>query len=143
MFKESHAFSGFSVNNLDAAETFYRDTLGLDVWRLTEGNMDMLMLKLATGGRVLLYAKGDAHEPASYTVLNFPSADVEASVDELTAKGIQFERYPDMPWQDEKGIARGKKANMGPDIAWFKDPAGNILAVLSDDPIAAEQADQA
>jgi catechol 2,3-dioxygenase-like lactoylglutathione lyase family enzyme len=140
MFKDSHAFNGYSVNDLDAAETFYRDTLGLDVWRMKDDAMDVLMLKLATGGRVLLYPK-DTHEPATYTVLNFPSADVDASVDELAAKGVTFERYAEMSWQDEKGIARGKDANMGPDIAWFKDPAGNILAVLSDDPVAAEKAE--
>lgn len=139
MFKDSHAFNGYSVNNLDAAETFYRDTLGLDVWRLKDENMQVLMLKLATGGRVLLYPKGDAHESASFTVLNFPVADVDAAVDALAAKGVTFERYPEMTNQDEKGIARGIKTGQGPDIAWFKDPAGNILAVLSDDPVAAEK----
>jgi catechol 2,3-dioxygenase-like lactoylglutathione lyase family enzyme len=139
MFKNSHAFNGYSVNDLDAAETFYRDTLGLDVNRMTEGDMDVVMLKLATGGRVLLYPKGEAHQPASFTVLNFPAADVDAAVDELSAKGISFERYPEMSNQDEKGIARGIKTGQGPDIAWFKDPAGNILAVLSDDPVAAEK----
>lgn len=139
MFKNSHAFNGYSVNDLDAAETFYRDTLGLEVNRMTEGDMDVVMLKLATGGRVLLYPKGEAHQPASFTVLNFPAADVDAAVDELSAKGISFERYPEMSNQDEKGIARGIKTGQGPDIAWFKDPAGNILAVLSDDPVAAEK----
>jgi catechol 2,3-dioxygenase-like lactoylglutathione lyase family enzyme len=141
MFKDSHAFNGYSVNDLDAAEKFYRDTLGLDVWRMKDENMDVAMLKLATGGRVLLYSKGDAHEPATFTVLNFPSADVDTSVDELIAKGVRFERYPEMSNQDEKGIARGKASGQGPDIGWFKDPAGNILAVLSDDPVAAERAE--
>lgn len=139
MFKESHAFNGYSVNNLDAAETFYRDVLGLDAHRMTEGDMDVLILKLATGGRVLLYPKGEAHEPATFTVLNFPADDVDAAVDELAAKGVTFERYPEMTNQDEKGIARGIESGQGPDIAWFKDPAGNILAVLSDDPVAAEK----
>lgn len=142
MFKDSHAFNGYSVNDLDAAEKFYGQTLGLNVWRMKDDNMDVLTLKLATGGRVLIYPK-ENHEPATFTVLNFPSTDVDTSVDELIAKGIQMQRYPEMTWQDEKGIARGKKAGMGPDIAWFKDPAGNILAVLSDDPVAAEQADKA
>jgi catechol 2,3-dioxygenase-like lactoylglutathione lyase family enzyme len=139
MFKDSQAFNGYSVNDLDTAETFYRDTLGLEVDRMTEGGMDVVMLKLATGGRVLLYPKGEAHQPATFTVLNFPAADVDAAVDELAAKGITFERYPEMSNQDEKGIARGIESGEGPDIAWFKDPAGNILAVLSDDPVAAEQ----
>jgi catechol 2,3-dioxygenase-like lactoylglutathione lyase family enzyme len=139
MFKDSHAFNGYSVNDLDAAETFYRDTLGLEADRMTEGGMDVVMLKLATGGRVLLYPKGDAHQPATFTVLNFPAIDVDAAVDELVAKGITFERYPEMSNQDVKGIARGIESGEGPDIAWFKDPAGNILAVLSDDPVAAEQ----
>ena len=138
MFKDSHAFNGYSVNDLDAAEAFYRDTLGLEADRMAEGGMDVLMLKLATGGRVLLYPKGDAHKPANYTVLNFPVSDVDAAVDALAAKGITFERYPEMTNQDEKGIARGIASGEGPDIAWFTDPAGNILAVLSDDPVAAE-----
>jgi len=135
MFKDSHAFNGFSVNDADAAEKFYRDVLGLDVER-QDPPMDFVTLKLITGGRVVLYPK-DNHEPATYTVLNFPVHDVEAAVDELAAKGVAFEHYPDMSYQDEKGIARGKASGMGPDIAWFKDPAGNILAVLSEDPVAA------
>lgn len=133
MFKDSYAFSGFSASDLDATEQFYRDTLGLDVTRMQEGGMDVVMLKLKTGGRVLIYPK-DNHEPATFTVLNFPTADVDGAVDALAAKGVQFEHYPEMPHQDEKGIARGKAAGMGPDIAWFKDPAGNVLAVLSVDP---------
>ena len=137
MFKDSYAFSGFSANDLSEVEAFYSDVLGLDVTRLQEGGMDVVMLKLKTGGRVLIYPKDD-HEPATYTVLNFPVKDVEAAVDELTTKGVHFERYPEMSWQDEKGIARGKQAGMGPDIAWFKDPAGNVLAVLDEDPRAAE-----
>lgn len=142
MFKDSHAFNGYSVDDLDAAEKFYGDTLGLAVRRMTEGEMDVVMLQLATGGRVLLYPKGDAHKPASFTVLNFPAPDVDAAVDELVAKGITLERYPEMSNQDEKGIARGIESGQGPDIAWFKDPAGNILAVLSDDPVAAEKAER-
>ena len=135
MFKDTHAFSGFSANDLDTVESFYKDVLGLDVERQAPP-MDFVTLKLATGGRVLIYPKPD-HKPASYTVLNFPVADVDAAVDALAAKGVAFERYENMGMeQDEKGIARGKAAGMGPDIAWFKDPAGNILAVLSEDPEA-------
>lgn len=134
MFKDAHAFSGFSADDLEKTEQFYRDVLGLNVERQASP-MDFVTLKLATGGRVLIYPK-ENHVPAAYTVLNFPVADVEKAVDELAAKGVTFERYPEMQ-QDEKGIARGKASGQGPDIAWFKDPAGNILAVLSEDPEAA------
>ena len=120
MFKDSHAFSGFSTNDIPAAKAFYPDKLGLDV---SEEN-GMLTLRLAGGGRVLIYPK-DNHEAATFTVLNFPSSDVDADVDRLTAAGISMERYPDSG-QDERGISRGQ----GPAIAWFKDPAGNILSVL-------------
>ena len=120
MFKESHAFSGFSTNDIAKAREFYGQTLGLD---FTEEN-GMLNLRLAGGGRVLIYPK-DNHEPASYTVLNFPVDDIDAAVDKAVAAGIEFERYPDAG-QDERGIARVYP----PPIAWFKDPAGNILSVL-------------
>ncbi len=123
MFKDTKAFSGFSVDDVAKAKAFYGDTLGLDV---TEAN-GMLTLHLAGGADVLVYPKGSQHTPASYTMLNFPVADVDKAVDELTAKGVQFEHYdyPDLK-TDAKGIARGG----GPTIAWFKDPAGNILSVL-------------
>ncbi len=124
MFKDAKAFSGFSVDDLGAAKKFYGETLGLAV---EEDEMG-LMLRLGGGGMVFVYAK-PTHEPATYTMLNFEVDDVEKTVDDLTAKGVTFERYPDMH-QDDKGIARGIAANMGPDIAWFKDPAGNILSVL-------------
>lgn len=113
MFKDSHAFSGYSVDDLALAKTFYSDTLGLDV---SEQN-GMLKLNLAGGGVVLVYEKGPSHVPARYTVLNFPISDIDAVVDDLVAKGVTIERYEDMGYQDEKGIARGKAANMGPDIA--------------------------
>jgi hypothetical protein len=87
------------------------------------------MIDLPGGGRVLIYPKDD-HQPASFTILNFPVADIEAAVDALTAEGIQMERYEDFG-QDDKGISRGKETGQGPDIAWFKDPAGNILSVLN------------
>ena len=87
-----------------------------------------LGLKFANGHRVFIYPKPN-HEPATFTVLNFPVDDLDAAVDELTAKGVTFERYPGMA-HDEKGIVRSPSAEMGPDIAWFKDPAGNIISVL-------------
>ena len=120
MLGQSHAFSGFSANDIPQAKQFYAGTLGLEV---TE-DMGILTLHLAGGGTVIIYPK-DAHEPASFTVLNFPVEDVDAAVDRLAAAGVTFERYPGLH-QDERGIARGQ----GPTIAWFKDPAGNILSVL-------------
>jgi len=120
MFHDSHAFSGFSVNDIPRAREFYGQTLGLEV---TEDN-DMLTLHLAGGGNVLIYPK-ENHEPASFTVLNFPVTDIDAAVDSLTRAGVQTERYQVFN-QDERGIMR----DQGPPIAWFKDPAGNVLAVL-------------
>jgi catechol 2,3-dioxygenase-like lactoylglutathione lyase family enzyme len=120
MLKDSHAFSGFSSNDIAKAKAFYAETLGLEV---TEEN-GMLTLNLAGGGRVLIYPK-DNHEPATFTVLNFPVDDIEQAVDALLKVGVQFERY-EGSGQDERGIAR----DGGPSIAWFKDPAGNILSVL-------------
>ena len=120
MLKDSHAFSGFSSNDIPKAREFYSRTLGLEV---TEAN-GMLTLNLAGGGKVLIYPK-DNHEPASFTVLNFPVTDIDAAVDGLTKAGVEFERY-EGAGQDERGIAR----EYPPPIAWFKDPAGNILAVL-------------
>lgn len=120
MLSGSHAFSGFSSNDIAAARAFYGGTLGLEV---TEEH-GMLTLHLAGGGTVLIYPKQN-HEPASFTVLNFPVDDIDRAVDDLVAAGVRFERYDGMT-QDDRGIARGN----GPDIAWFKDPAGNILSVL-------------
>jgi catechol 2,3-dioxygenase-like lactoylglutathione lyase family enzyme len=120
MLRNSHGFSGFSTNDIPRAKAFYADTLGLDV---TEEN-GMLTLKLAGGGRVLIYPK-DSHEPATFTVLNFPVENIDEAVDDLAKAGIEFERYEGMG-QDERGIARAEP----PPIAWFKDPAGNILSVL-------------
>jgi len=122
MFKDTKAFSGFSVNDIPRAKQFYGETLGLSV---AEQN-GMLMLHLAGGGTVLVYPKGN-HEPATFTILNFPVPDVEETVDRLTEAGVPFEHYEGIGLQtDEKGIMRGE----GPTIAWFKDPAGNILSVL-------------
>ncbi|GAA4562267.1 hypothetical protein GCM10023176_02960 [Micromonospora coerulea] len=123
MFRDTKAFSGFSVDDTDRAERFYADTLGLRVSRDDEMG-GLLTLHLAGDRPVLVYPKAD-HVPASYTVLNFPVADVDQAVDELTARGVRMARYEGMP-QDEKGIMRGH----GPTIAWFTDPAGNVLSVL-------------
>jgi catechol 2,3-dioxygenase-like lactoylglutathione lyase family enzyme len=124
VLRESRAFSGFSVDDIPRAEAFYRDTLGLEV---VEQN-GMLSLELAGGGRVLLYPKPD-HAPATFTVLNFPVPDIEATVDWLTARGVRFERYEGTEIEtDGRGIFRGG----GPLIAWFTDPAGNVLSVLQE-----------
>ena len=123
MLAESKAFSGFAVDDLEKAREFYGETLGLSVDLLDEGP-GLMTIHLAGGRDTFVYLKPD-HVPANYTILNFPVDDVDAEVDELTARGVGFERYEGME-QDEKGIARGP----GPDIAWFRDPAGNILSVL-------------
>jgi catechol 2,3-dioxygenase-like lactoylglutathione lyase family enzyme len=124
MLKNSKAFSGFSVPDVDEAQKFYGETLGLE----TEVENGILFLHVAGGHNVLVYPKPD-HEPASFTVLNFPVDDIEASVDALFDRGVQFERYEGTEIEtDEKGIFRGG----GPLIAWFKDPAGNVLSVLQD-----------
>jgi catechol 2,3-dioxygenase-like lactoylglutathione lyase family enzyme len=120
MFTDTKAFSGFAVPDLGQARAFYGDTLGLR----TSEDVGLLTLHLAGDRDVLVYPKPD-HVPATYTILNFPVDDVEWAVDELTARGVTFERY-EGAGQDEKGISRG----MGPTIAWFTDPAGNILSVL-------------
>jgi predicted enzyme related to lactoylglutathione lyase len=123
MFKDSKAFSGIAVDDIDAARRFYGETLGLGIEVLDEENG---LIALQHGGEVdtLIYAKPDL-QPANYTVLNFPVGDVEAAVDSLAERGVEFERYDGFD-QDEKGITRGN----GPEIAWFKDPAGNILSVV-------------
>jgi catechol 2,3-dioxygenase-like lactoylglutathione lyase family enzyme len=121
MFKDTKAFSGFAVDDLEAAKNFYGEVLGLDA---TEEN-GLLNLHLAGGRDTLVYPKPD-HTPAAYTILNFPVPDLDAAVEELTRRGVTFERYDGFD-QDERGIARGAE---GPPIAWFTDPAGNILAVL-------------
>ena len=122
--RESKAFSGFSVNDLAKAKQFYEGMLGLEVQQ-THG---MLTLRLGSGASVVVYPKPD-HAPATFTVLNFPVADIEGTVDQLTLRGVRFERYEGDIRTDAKGIARGAS---GPLIAWFKDPAGNILSVLEE-----------
>ena len=123
MLKDSHAYAGFSTNDIAAAKAFYGDTLGVDV---SEEN-GMLTLGFPGGQTVLVYPKED-HQPATYTVLNFQVSDVDAAVDALTAAGIRFEHYGPDSGQDERGIQR----QWGPPIAWFKDPAGNILSVIAE-----------
>jgi len=131
MFKDTPAFSGFSVNDLSVAKEFYENVLGLLVEQEDHepAAMSFLTLHLATGGDVLIYPKDD-HTPATYTILNFPVDDIDQAVDALSSKGVTFEHYDNMT--DEKGVARGLSNNMGPDIAWFKDPAGNILSILNE-----------
>jgi catechol 2,3-dioxygenase-like lactoylglutathione lyase family enzyme len=127
MFKDTGAFSSFSVDDVEAAKRFYGQTLGLEISDVPE-MQGLLDLRLPGGSRVLLYPKSD-HTPASFTVLNLPVEDIEAAVDELTSRGVRFETYDDGPIKtDERGILRGP----GPNIAWFKDPAGNILSILED-----------
>jgi predicted enzyme related to lactoylglutathione lyase len=121
MFKDVLAFSGFSVDDVGRAKEFYGKTLGLEV---SEAH-GLLTLHLAGGGRVIVYPKPN-HVPATFTVLNFPVSNIEKAVDSLTGLGIRFEQYGGEIQTDEKGISRGR----GPKVAWFKDPAGNILSVL-------------
>jgi len=121
MFEKTSAFSGFSVDDIPKAQRFYQDTLGI---RVSELN-GMLQLHIAGDRDILVYPKGSDHTPATFTILNFPVADIEAAVDQLVERGIEFERYDGA---DEKGIQR----QGGPLIAWFKDPAGNILSVLQE-----------
>ena len=129
MFKNSPAFSGYSVNDLATAQKFYNEVLGCDVVSSEMG----LRLVFPDGHNVFLYEKPD-HVPATFTVLNFPVDDIDAAVDTLTERGVTFLRYDSMPTpQDEKGVLRGRSADMGPDIAWFEDSAGNVLAVLEGD----------
>ena len=124
-FFPDRAFSGFSVDDAPAAKTFYGETLGLEV---VDNAMGFVEIVLASGAHILVYTKPN-HEPASFTILNFPVDDVDAAVDELNARGVVTKIYSDPDFgTDEKGIARGN--GRGPDIAWFRDPAGNVLAVL-------------
>ena len=128
MFRDVKPFSGYSVNDLEEAKTFYGEMLGIDV----NDNGMGLELRFSNGHNVFIYEKED-HVPATFTVLNFPVDDIEAAVDSLVEAGVIMQRYDSMPGeQDGRGIMRGKAAGMGPDIAWFEDPASNVLAVLED-----------
>ena len=122
MFAKTKPFSGFAVNDLDAAREFYGETIGLGVRTMSE---HLLGLDVGSDREILVYAKPD-HTPATFTVLNFPVDDIDEAVDELAARGVRFERYEAFD-QDDKGISRA-----GPSIAWFKDPAGNVLSVLQE-----------
>jgi predicted enzyme related to lactoylglutathione lyase len=122
MFRNTKAFSGFSVDDIAKARKFYGETLDLKV---TTGEMGILSLHVADGHPILVYPKAD-HEPATFTILNFPVGDIEVAVDELVRRGVVFEQYEGELQTDAKGIFRGG----GPLIAWFRDPAGNILSVL-------------
>ncbi len=127
MFKHAKPFSGFSVNDLEEARKFYQDTLELDV---SDAPMDQLELRLDDDTRVFVYEKPN-HEPATFTILNFPVDDVDRAVDELADRGVKFEVYKDGEIAtDGKGVHRAG----GPKIAWFKDPAGNYLSILENRP---------
>jgi catechol 2,3-dioxygenase-like lactoylglutathione lyase family enzyme len=122
MFADTQAFSGFAVDDLERAQRFYGETLGLK----TSEDHGLLTLHIAGDRPTLVYPKPD-HIPADYTILNFPVDDIDKTVEELVARGVTFERYEELG-QDDKGISR----DTGPYIAWFKDPAGNILSVLQE-----------
>lgn len=127
--KTVDAFSGFSVDDLAKAKDFYTNTLGLELANEAMG----LHFNLPGGGTLFAYEKPD-HRPAAFTILNFVVEDIDAAVDELTGKGVAFERYPNMPGrQDGKGVMRSGDPAHGPSIAWFKDPAGNILSIIQAD----------
>ncbi|MDP9233417.1 MAG: VOC family protein [Actinomycetota bacterium] len=125
MLGDSPAYSGFAVDDLAKAKEFYGETLGVKTSVLDEAT-GLMTLHLGGGRNTLVYVRPD-HEPAAYTILNFPVDDIDQVVDELASRGVKFEKYEGFD-QDEKGIARGQ----GPSIAWFKDPAGNILSVLKE-----------
>jgi predicted enzyme related to lactoylglutathione lyase len=124
VFKDNDAFSGFSIKDVEETEKFYGETLGVKVERNAMGYLD---LTLGSGARVMAYPKAD-HQPATFTILNFLVADLDAAVEELNAAGIQMERYDEPQMKtDAKGIIRNE---FGPPIAWFKDPSGNVIAVI-------------
>ncbi|MEO8861796.1 MAG: VOC family protein [Ginsengibacter sp.] len=125
MLKQSKAFSGFSVNDIQKAKKFYEEVLELEV---EDSQMGLIKLHTQGGVPIIVYPKPN-HEPATFTILNFPVDNIEKAVDELTAKGMKFEQYGGQIKTDEKGISRNPH---GPKIAWFKDPAGNILSVIEE-----------
>lgn len=129
MFKNNEVFSGSSVDDLHAAKQFYGDVLGFEIHEFGEMGFG---LKFAGGGEHFFYPKED-HQPATFTVLNFKVDDIDAAVKQLKEKGVQFEQYhrEDLP-QDADGVMRGLSADMGPDIAWLKDPAGNVLSIVQE-----------
>lgn len=125
--KINAAFSGYSSNDIAACKQFYGETLGLEL----EDDMGGIGFKVS-GHQIFIYPKDD-HQPATFTVLNFVVDEINTAVDELAGKGVNFEHYDNMPGeQDDRGVLRGKDVGMGPNIAWFKDPSGNILALIED-----------
>lgn len=126
MLKDAEAFNGFAVDDLEKARNFYAETLGLDLEGYEKG-IPLISLNLPGTGTTMIYAKPD-NEPANHTILNFRVDDINAEVDDLTSRGVEFERYDELD-QDEKGISEG---GGGPRIAWFKDPAGNVISVLEE-----------
>lgn len=127
MFKPTSGFSGFSVNSATEARKFYGEVLGLEITSYGYGTR----MRLPGGGDAFFYPKGAGHKPASYTMLNFAVDDIDEAVDALAKRGVVFEKYNNTH-QDEKGIQRGLASGKGPDQAWFKDPAGNIISVLKE-----------
>ena len=123
MLRHSKAFSGFSVNDIESAKHFYSGVLGLAV---IDNPMGLIELEIEGSSNVIIYPKTD-HSPATFTVLNFPVTDIEKAVDGLADLGVKFEKYEGEIKTDQKGICR---SSTGPDLAWFKDPAGNILSVI-------------
>ncbi|MDQ6909625.1 MAG: VOC family protein [Actinomycetota bacterium] len=125
MFKDTQAFSSFSVDDPEAAKKFYGETLGMDISDVPDMG-GLLQMSISGGGKVMIYSKPD-HAPATFTVLNFPVDDIDAAVDELADRGVDFEIYDEGGLKtDSKGVMRAN----GPQIAWFRDPAGNVLSVL-------------
>ncbi len=127
MFKDSKAFSGFSVNDLQKAKRFYSEVLGLEV---NDNPMGLIELNIEGNNNIIVYPKPN-HTPATFTILNFPVKNIDETVDELIQKGVSFEKYEGQIKTDEKGICRSTEGK-GPNIAWFKDPAGNILSIIEE-----------
>ncbi len=128
MIDSTKAFSSFSVNDIEKASEFYQNILGLEVNEIPMGENGLLEIQIAGGAKVMIYTKPN-HVPATFTVLNFPVNDLEKTVDELTSRGVKFEQYDMGDFKtNEKGIIHGN--GHGPDIAWFTDPAGNIIGVM-------------
>ncbi|WP_030165900.1 MULTISPECIES: VOC family protein [Actinomycetes] len=125
MLDINNAFSGFAVKDIEEARSFYSETLGIEV---EDGPMGLLNLHLTGSTNVLVYPKPD-HEPAVFTILNFEVPDIDAAVTALTERGVEFDRYDDFD-QDEQGVFRGSRNDQGPDIAWFRDPSGNVLSII-------------
>ncbi|MFJ8085785.1 VOC family protein [Streptomyces sp. NPDC096205] len=130
MFGQSQAFSGFSVDDLDQARRFYGETLGLQTEEVGQGDMRMLTLTLGSGAKVFVYPK-ENHTPASFTILNFPVEDIDDAVTKLQDRGVTLERYSGFD-QDDKGVLRNAGDDGPKAIAWFTDPAGNVLSVLQE-----------